>query len=430
MRKAFFRSSSIFYSGLIILFTAAACRKEGSAPILGKPKVSQTYIHGATVEAEILYDGGTDITTCGFCWNTTGYASDDHTCAETGQVNGKLMFKPDTLRENTRYYIWAFAGNNKAVGFGSSTPFRTKAIRVPYVATYPAAMLTHNTVKINACLYEDNSFSTIERGICWSTSPNPSLEDSERKADVTSMPSYTVVISGLNPSTVYFFRAYATNSAGTGYGEIVSYRTLDGSVTDYDGFEYSTVRLGNQEWMASNLRTTSFSNGERIPKTGTETKNIEDELNPVYQWPYQYHEEHPELLEDDGRLYTWYAVNDSRKLCPEGWHIPSLDEWNEMLHHIGGDNPKTTDLRRFSYTTDPLNPDVTEGSFRAQLAGFRNASGLFQSGFNYGTYWWSSTTGASNENGFAVFCSPSENDPASIREKSKKDGYSVRCIKD
>ncbi|HNY53517.1 MAG TPA: hypothetical protein PK727_08425 [Bacteroidales bacterium] len=92
MRRSIFSSSSILYCGLIFLFSATACRKEGYPPIVGEPKVSQIYVHGAKVEAEILSDGGIDITTCGFCWNTTGYASDDHTCAETGQINGQIMF--------------------------------------------------------------------------------------------------------------------------------------------------------------------------------------------------------------------------------------------------------------------------------------------------------------------------------------------------
>lgn len=415
---------------MMIFLLTASCTKEGTPPILGEPKVSNVYIHGGTVEAKILYDGGQEITSCGFCWNTTGYASGNYSCAESSMIDGKFQLKLDTLREGTKYFVWPYAANKKAVSYGwRMASFVTTTVKLPHIATYGAREVTHNSVSMNACLYEDNSYNTLETGICWSTHPNPTLEDSRTPYDIMGTGAFSVLVTGLDPSTIYYFRAFATNSAGTAYGSILSYRTLDGSVTDYDGFEYSTVRLGNQEWMASNLRTTSFSNGERIPKTGIETLNIESESNPVYQWPYQGHEDHPKLLVDDGRLYTWYTVTDSRKLCPEGWHVPSIDEWNELLFHIGGDNPYSTDLRRFSYTTDPLNPEVSEGSFRAQLAGFRNASGLFQSGYNYGTYWWSSTA-ASGDIGYAVFCGPSENDPVSIREKSKKDGFSVRCVKD
>ncbi len=431
MKASFVLISSMIFCGSVIFFSAVSCSKEGTPPILGGAKVSSVYIHGGKVEAEILYDGGLEITTCGFCWNTTGYASGKYTCEEAEYINGKFSLFLDTLREGTRYFVWPFAGNKKAVSYGwRMASFVTSTVKIPHIATYGAFKVTHDAVMINACLYEDNSLNTIETGVCWSTGLNPTVDDSKKSVDLNGFGSFLVTVTGLDPSTVYNFRAYATNSAGTAYGSNVSYRTMDGSVSDYDGFEYSTIRLGNQEWMASNLRATYFSNGESIPKTGTETKNIEGEVNPVYQWPYQGHEDHPEHLEDDGRLYTWYAVTDSRKLCPEGWHIPTLDEWNELLHHIGGDNPYSSDLRRFSYGPDPLNPELTEAGFRAQLAGFRNASGLFQSGYNYGTYWWSSTTGASDENGIAVFCGPSENDPVDKREKTKKNGYSVRCVKD
>lgn len=421
---------SFFWSSLFVLLVAVSCTKEGGPPILGTPEVSNVYIHGGTVEAEILYDGGLEIITCGFCWNTTGYSSGIYSCTEASLIDGKFKVRLDTLREGTRYFVWPYAGNKKAVSYGwRMASFITTTVKVPQIGTSGAFKVTHNAVMINACLYEDNSFNTFETGVCWSTGPNPTLEDSKTSVDLKRFGSFMVTVTGLDPSTVYYFRAYATNPAGTAYGSIVSNRTLDGSVTDRDGFVYSTIRLGNQEWMASNLRSTYFSNGERIPKTGIETLNIESDINPVYQWPYQGHEDHPELLEDDGRLYTWYAVTDSRKLCPEGWHIPSLDEWNELLYHIGGDEPYSSDLRKFSYRPDPINPELTEAGFRAQLAGFRNASGLFQSGHNYGTYWWSSTS-ISDENAYSVFSSPSDNDPVNIREKSMKNGYSVRCVKD
>ncbi len=429
MRRSFSLISFVLFCGLVVFFFIVSCQEEGSAPIIGQPKVSKTYIHGATVEARILYDGDSEITSCGFCWNKTGYASSDFTCAEAELIDDRILINLDTLKEGTRYYVWPFARNEISVTYGSSAYFVTTTVKIPQIATYGAFKVTHNAVMINACLYEDNGFNTFEKGVCWSTGPNPTLEDTKTSVDLNGFGSFMVAATGLDPSTVYYFRAFATNAAGTAYGSIVSYRTLDGSVTDRDGFVYSTVRLGNQEWMASNLRSTYFSNGESIPKTGTETKNIEGEVNPVYQWPYQGHEDHPELLEDDGRLYTWYAVTDNRKLCPDGWHIPSLDEWNELLYQIGGDKPYSPDLRSFSYRPDPLNPELTEAGFRAHLAGFRNASGLFQSGHNYGTYWWSSTS-ISDENAYSVFCSPSDNDPVNIREKSKKNGYSVRCVKD
>jgi len=96
-----------------------------------------------------------------------------------------------------------------------------------------------------------------------------------------------------------------------------------------------------------------------------------------------------------------------------------------------GDALTSRDIRwSFNYYWDSmLNAGATEGSFGAQLVGFREANGQFPYGSTYGTYWWS-TTEASPGNAYAVFCGPSDIDKVTQIEKGKKSGYSVRCVKD
>jgi uncharacterized protein (TIGR02145 family) len=239
------------------------------------------------------------------------------------------------------------------------------------------------------------------------------------------------VIGGLLPGTVYYFRAYATNLVGTTYGGNLNIKTFDGSVSDHEGHIYSTVKLGNQEWLNRNLETKYFSNGDLINTTGTATQNTGLEENPSYQWAYQYHEEHPELLDDEGRLYTWFAATDSRKLCPAGWHLPSLEEWEELISHLGGDDLTYNDLRlcyNYNWESRP-DQNNNEGSFWINLVGFRNVAGQFSYGSQYGTYWWTATE-SSQDNVNSIYCGPSEFDRIDNIEKSKKNGFSVRCIKD
>lgn len=272
--------------------------------------------------------------------------------------------------------------------------------------------VTHNAISCGNGEIYDNTGNIISKGVYWSTSFDPIIDG--RKIDLGSG-SGTIgcTIEGLQPGTVYYLRSYATNIVGTSYGGTKSAKTLDGCMTDIEGHIYYTVNLGNQEWMLRNLETSTFSNGDRIGTTRINTQNIEQEENPEYQWAFMDDERYAEHLYDHGRLYTWYTVTDSRKICPEGWHLPTNDEWNELITYLG-DNAVTL---RFKYI------------FLVQLVGYRDYTGQFQYGSNYGTYWWSATAGSTG-NGYAAYCRPSDIERLSLTERDKKIGFSVRCVKD
>ena len=90
-----------------------------------------------------------------------------------------------------------------------------------------------------------------------------------------------------------------------------------GTISDYDGNGYNTVKIGTQIWMAENLKTTHYLNGDAIPTKGG---NVDGETNPIYQWAYDTDNANVPTY---GRLYTWWAVTDSRNICPSGWKVPS-----------------------------------------------------------------------------------------------------------
>ena len=93
-----------------------------------------------------------------------------------------------------------------------------------------------------------------------------------------------------------------------------------GAVTDIDGNVYKTIIIGVQTWMAENLRTKRYNNGDLIETTTPATLDINAEIIPKYQWAYSGYEDNVATY---GRLYTWYTLTDSRKVCPSGWHVPS-----------------------------------------------------------------------------------------------------------
>lgn len=103
------------------------------------------------------------------------------------------------------------------------------------------------------------------------------------------------------------------------------------SVKDIDGNAYRTITIGTQVWMAENLKTTRYRNGDLIETTTPATLDIEGERTPEYQWAYDGNESNVATY---GRLYTWYVATDSRNVCPTGWHVPSDDEWIVLTDYL------------------------------------------------------------------------------------------------
>jgi len=111
----------------------------------------------------------------------------------------------------------------------------------------------------------------------------------------------------------------------------------DGTVTDIDGNVYQTVIIGDQEWMAENLRVTKYNNGDAIP-TGFSNEDWDNTTNGAYAiYPHGSIDEldsDAEVVSVHGKLYNWYAAKDSRGLCPTGWHLSSDDDFTQLVDYV------------------------------------------------------------------------------------------------
>jgi len=200
---------------------------------------------------------------------------------------------------------------------------------VPTVITGRVNTIASTHVVVTGCqILNDGGSPVIVKGVCWSTSPGPTADLVTRTEDGHGSLDYSSTPSELTPGTTYYLRAYATNSTGVGYGNEIIFKTYNSFIVgDIDGNYYNTITIGTQTWLAENLQTTRFNNGDFIGTTDPPTLDISGETEPRYQWPYNGNEGN---VVPYGRLYTWYTVIDSRNLCPEGYHVPGDSEWNTL----------------------------------------------------------------------------------------------------
>jgi uncharacterized protein (TIGR02145 family) len=209
-----------------------------------------------------------------------------------------------------------------------------------------------------------------------------------------------------------------------------------GSLHDQEGNIYKTIIIGEQEWMAENLNTSIYQNGDSIATNLTDSAWINTPQIELGAWAYFNND--ASFACPFGKLYNWYACADLRQLCPTGWHIPTNNDWNELINFLQ-ENPseyagvamKTTSLWQF----DPFVPLSTNSSgFSALPSGYKWVSDFHQT-VNYGGLYLDGFCWSASELGddvawelFIVHEDPFSYLTAAYGDKRK--GVSVRCIKD
>lgn len=201
-------------------------------------------------------------------------------------------------------------------------------------------------------------------------------------------------------------------------------------VKDIDGNVYRTITIGDQVWMAENLRTTRYRNGDSIAhREGNQWAG-------ATEGAWCYFDDDAQLDGTVGKLYNGHAVTDARNIAPEGWHIPTAEEWWALNDFVSRNTGSSGSLSKalasknaWAESTYPLtagNDPQTNNStgFNALPGGVRKSDSSFgYRSFNYDGYWWSAADMMLNIN----YNNP---EPNVLFESSKGFGCSVRCIKD
>jgi uncharacterized protein (TIGR02145 family) len=195
-------------------------------------------------------------------------------------------------------------------------------------------------------------------------------------------------------------------------------------LSDIDGNTYKTIKIGNQLWMAENLKTTRFSDGTNIPLV-IDADSWGNLTTPGYCW---YNNDAPSFIDSYGALYNNFTVN-TGNLCPSGWHVPEREEWLELRDFLGDSLIAGGKLKEAG-TAHWLSPNTgadNSSGFTAEGAGLRYLEGTFSSVLSFASFW--SATAADNDDEWYIGLYFA--DASFISDhRNKKNGFSVRCLKD
>ena len=210
----------------------------------------------------------------------------------------------------------------------------------------------------------------------------------------------------------------------------------------FDGYFYGIVQIGEQCWFKENLRTEHYANGNVIPGglSNSEWENAASGAQTVYGEGISDCEGHcdeVQNLEDYGRLYNWYAVEDSRGLCPSGWHVPADGEWMTLEMELGMNEYEAnatgwrgtdqgTQMKSSASDTPSWNGTNNSG-FSGLPGGFRGSAGHFHDENDFGCWWSASPSGTTSawfRELYSFTATVYRNHP------NQRIGFSVRCIRD
>jgi hypothetical protein len=193
-------------------------------PTVSTTSITSVASSSASSGGNVTSDGGATVTARGVCWNTSQNPTTANSKTTNGSGIGSFTSSITGLSPSTFYYVRAYATNSAGTAYGNSVSFTTQQApaQLPTVSTTSITSVSSSSAMSGGNVTSDGGATVTARGVCWNTSPNPTTANS-KTTNGSGTGSFTSSITGLSPSTLYYVRAYATNSAGTAYGNSLSF---------------------------------------------------------------------------------------------------------------------------------------------------------------------------------------------------------------
>jgi uncharacterized protein (TIGR02145 family) len=361
---------------------------------------------------------------------------------EQGQLTGRTYLSVSVaineLSHSTMYHYRVKSENELGITHGDDMTFMTLSADKPSATTKAATDITDTSVRLHGIVNPNNPptnvyfeyGTTLGYGNIVDAEPSPIFGIEE--IDVYAY------IDNLSENTQYYFRVLAENKIGITYGEGITFRTL-GRVTDIDGNIYNTRIIGNQEWMINNLKVTRYRNGDAIPTNvdNTQWQNTSSGAYAIYpHGDVDGISSEADMVDAYGKLYNWYAVTDSRGLCPEGWRVPSDDDWATLESYLGGSGVAGGKMKSTRTEPDqhprwasPNTAATNESGFSALPGGLRGLDGFYSPIAIEGIFWSSTEDDYYTDIAWFRFLVYTWSHVDSFYA-DKRCGLSVRCLRD
>lgn len=344
-----------------------------------------------------------------------------------------------------RVYSYNTRGNSPTYS-KEITLTTTAAIYLPTLTTSSVSSITSTSAKSGGTIVSNGGAPIIARGVCWSKNSSPTINLSTKTNDGTGLGVFASNLTGLSANTSYYARAYATNSAGTAYGDQFRFETqvinVPGpNISDVDGNIYESVTNCGQTWTKTNLNVSKYRDGTTIPQVTDPAQ-----WNKLTTGAWCYYNNDPANGATYSKLYNWYAIagiydeaslnNPSlrKQLAPTGWHIPTHAEWTTLTNCLDGGSVAGGKMKQTgtSLWSAPNTGATNESGFSGLPAGIRDSpwGNAIYKEKNLRAVWWSITDVNDVIAYYYNLNNSTANSDLSFSDAHwKSSGFSVRCIK-